>query len=283
MTELASLLDTLGISSSNLTPFIRYDTGLSFLLTIDGANALPTWYSLRQVSAKSGFLPVLLGDHDSYREHEYLLKEFLLDEDHIPVTASIAAALVADPLAWFRSQAQRLDRLYRTSYAIQEPPFVVEPPRSGLASSPPIWRLKSDPYIPEPNTFGITTELIYPQAEDINPILRIQPAPTIYLALFPTQTAWHIPAYLPSRVGNDRLSVEDQLVVWRWWNSRYQAEIVGGTCVSIEAWVTLPPADLQHSQRLAWEQQVYCPDVITLVTELPTDLIDAFVWSFWWD
>ena len=138
MTALVSLLDLLGIASSSLTPFIHYDTGMSFLLSTDGANALPAWYSLRQVTASSGFWPVLLGDLVSYREHDDFLQQILLgnDLDRIPVTASITASLAADPLVWFRSQAQRLDRLYRSSYAAQEPPLVVEHTRKRCGITP---------------------------------------------------------------------------------------------------------------------------------------------------
>ena len=285
MMTLASVLNTMGITSSRITPFLPYDTGESFLLTTDGADALATWYGLRRAAPRTGFWPILLGDVDSYRAHDDHLRAILRKNgsNHVPVTSRITRSLAIDPLGWFRLHAQHHDRHSQSAYAAHEPPFVAQNDRVMLDAAPPVWRLQSDPYMVERNTFAIPTEVLSPHADDTDAHMRIQPAPIVYLALLPTQTAWHIPAYLDYGGVNDSPSVDGQLLVWRWWKSQYHAEIVGIAGNGIEAWVVAPPRDPQRSARLAWEHEVYCPDVITQVNDLPTDVTDAFVWRFWWN
>jgi uncharacterized protein DUF4253 len=76
--------------------------------------------------------------------------------------------------------------------------------------------------------------------------------------------------------------------VLRSWEDRFGATLVGATFDQIFLSVAAPPATEQHAVAVAAEHFAFCPDNIwqgdtETLAEYARTLVDAPVWSFWWD
>lgn len=281
MNRLISALETLGIAGSRIQPFFVYETGQSFLCASTGRDVLDLWFLLFQVSTRSNYLPVILGDQEALADHQDRLQNLQVaqDTDVIAVTPIIDASMSVEPEDWFRNRAHAFDRRYGLSLATDEPTIIPTPSPQPHMNRSFEWKLASDPYTFEPNTFTIPTRLIYPDVSQDGQEISIEPADSVFIGLFPTQTVWHIPAYLANDGPNDAPSTAEHMIVWRWWYQRHLAVIVGNALNKIEGW-SVPP-DKLSARRLNWEMMVYCLDYDTdrIDTSERAAKVLQFAWS----
>lgn len=99
--------------------------------------------------------------------------------------------------------------------------------------------------------------------------------------------SWEIPAHLYCGGWNECPEPEVQCAIWRHWEAKYGAKIVGVGTDVIEAHVTNPPKTREEAMELAWEQCLFCIDIVDQGTEtvacLAAELLNRKIWFFWWD
>lgn len=118
-------------------------------------------------------------------------------------------------------------------------------------------------------------------------ILSGQPKFPAYIAKVPTCDSFAVPAWLRFGGWNECPPPERHVALFRRWQETYGAEIISVTGDIIECTVERPPADRDAAVKLAWEQYVYCPDIVwqgvETVTALAATLLKNRYWYFWWD
>lgn len=86
---------------------------------------------------------------------------------------------------------------------------------------------------------------------------------------------------------NDCPSTEEHMAIWKCWEEKYGAKIVGVGNDVIEAYVTNPPETKEEAMKLAFEQYYYCCDIVDQgcesISNLASTLLKSDVWFFWWD
>lgn len=107
------------------------------------------------------------------------------------------------------------------------------------------------------------------------------------ILLLPTRAPWEAAAHLRWSAPNYNINPEDHVAVHRYWHERYGAELVTVSGDVLEMRVARPSRDRAGAMALAWEQSVYCPDIVMqgtgTVAALAGALLGAGVWFFWWD
>jgi hypothetical protein len=241
---------------------------------VHGNDALPLWYRLRSLAAESGLWQVILGTEPSFFEHRYRLEEHreASASGKIDLTTSIEASLKQSPLAWFRH-----DRAPFTWKDLPSQEEIDAEPSSQLERPEPNWQLALDPYQMETNVFSIPTE---PNIFEMDDGPEMRAASNLFIGLFPTKKAWHIPAYLKLEAFNDAPDLLDHLCVWRWWHSQYRAEIVGVAFNIIEGWLARELSDHALQERLFWEEQQYCSELSEDAIRYPAQ---SWVLYFYWN
>lgn len=114
-----------------------------------------------------------------------------------------------------------------------------------------------------------------------------RPREDVRMLLLPTRAPWEAAAHLRWSAPNYNINPEDHVAVHRYWHERYGAELVAVSGDVLEMRVARPPRDRAGAMALAWEQSVYCPDIVMqgtgTVAALAGLLLGAGVWFFWWD
>ena len=102
-----------------------------------------------------------------------------------------------------------------------------------------------------------------------------------------TDSSWKIPAHFKFGGWNHCPSPDVHCAIWKHWQLKYGAKIVGVSNDVIEAYITKPPKTQEEAMALAWEQYLYCPDIVEqgveTVAKLAEVLINHDCWYFWWD
>lgn len=118
-------------------------------------------------------------------------------------------------------------------------------------------------------------------------VLTRQPKETVYFAKIPTVHAFEIPAYLQFGNWNACPSAEEHVAILQHWSERYGLEMYALTGDVIECEITRPPADREAAIKLAFEQYLYCNDIVDQGVEniatLAAILECSTHWYFWWD
>jgi hypothetical protein len=103
----------------------------------------------------------------------------------------------------------------------------------------------------------------------------------------PLQASWQIPAHLQIGGWNDCPDPEVHCAIWRYWETKYGAAIISVSNDVVEAYVANPPATPEEALALAWQQYLYCYDIVDQGTEtianLAAGLMNHHYWFFWWD
>lgn len=101
------------------------------------------------------------------------------------------------------------------------------------------------------------------------------------------QEPWTIPAHLKCGGWNDCPSAEIHCAVWRLWQEKYGAEIISVSGDIIEGYVSNPPKTKEDAMELAWQQYLYCPDVVEhgakTVSNLASAIFNHDLWFFLWE
>ena len=114
-----------------------------------------------------------------------------------------------------------------------------------------------------------------------------KPYPEVFFGLIPVEAPWLVPAYLKFGGWNDCPDAVVQLAFFRRWFERYGAVVTTVADDVIEFNVARPPMSPEASRQLAWEQYVYCTDIVDQGVQTLGNLTAALQgssnWYFWWD
>ncbi|WP_286237804.1 DUF4253 domain-containing protein [Neptuniibacter halophilus] len=114
-----------------------------------------------------------------------------------------------------------------------------------------------------------------------------EPLHTLLGVRIKTDQSWKVPAHFRFGGWNECPAPEVHCAIWKRWQKLYGAHIVGVSNDVIEAHVKQPPATQEEALKLAWEQYLYCPDIVEQgvesVAKLAEVLINHDCWYFWWD
>jgi hypothetical protein len=244
---LKRLLDAGGIAYGTLERIFENGDATVFGLARPGAEAIETWFALRDALGGHGWWPVVLGPKAQIvRIGEDL--EFNLEATS--PRAVVERGLALDTDEWFAEHMSD-----------------AEPDECEWA----------DEIEPGPNDdFTVTRDVLSHEFYD-----------RVTIALVPAANAWEVPAYLGIGGWNDCPDPYEQVAILRRWHERYGAEIVGYTGDVVELHVTRPVEDAGEARRLASEQYAYCSDIVDqgigTVDALAAALVGSIVWYFWWD
>jgi hypothetical protein len=108
-----------------------------------------------------------------------------------------------------------------------------------------------------------------------------------YIGLADISESWMLPAFLRFGGWNECASPDAQCSIMRYWQEKYGAEILSVSDDVIECTVKNPPQTRAEAMKLAWEQYLYCADIVDqgtqTVSNLGALLLNANLWFFWWD
>lgn len=111
--------------------------------------------------------------------------------------------------------------------------------------------------------------------------------PKLILAKIPTTKPWEVTAWIP--MGGDVIfpMPHEQAAVYRYWYEAYGAQPAVVDRSIWELYVARPIEDMRTAMHLADEHEAFCesivwPDAEGLVYHA-AGLLEATVWSFWWD
>ena len=113
------------------------------------------------------------------------------------------------------------------------------------------------------------------------------PFDEILILEIPTRKPWEIPGYIPMGGYNECPAPDTQIAVSEYWYRNYRAVPTVITANSIEFMVEIPPQNFQDAEKLAYEQYLFCNEVVSdgagSLRKLASILKDSTVWSFWWE
>jgi hypothetical protein len=231
-----------------------------YYFELHGSQALDIWEGLRNVVALSGYWPVLLG---SGIELNYLHESFRLHTEPEPIYGegfvmrssssieSLAHLSATAGLAWLEQERE--------------------------------FRLNDGDLLPHGDWPGDVTPLN--RISSIDDYRTNKPYSELYMALVPSADSWLVPAYLSFGGWNSCPPPDVHASLFKYWHDTYGAEIVALTHNVVELRVSMPPTSREAALKLAEEQFVYCTDMDSggTVEDLAAQLLNASVWSFWWD
>jgi hypothetical protein len=118
-------------------------------------------------------------------------------------------------------------------------------------------------------------------------ILSGEIKPEVYFGLARIEMPWQLPAILKYGSWNECPGPEVHCALFRHWQEKYGAEITGMSGDVVECVVSKPPTNREDAIALAWEQYLYCVDIVEQgcgsVANLAATLMNSTYWYFWWD
>jgi hypothetical protein len=118
-------------------------------------------------------------------------------------------------------------------------------------------------------------------------VLTGKPRAEIFIATVSVEKSWQIPAALGYGGWNDCPDPIVHTAMARRWAERYDAELIGVSGDIMEWEVRKPPTTQAEAMELAWEQFLYCTDIVTQgvesISALGGILLNSPYWFFWWD
>jgi hypothetical protein len=89
-----------------------------------------------------------------------------------------------------------------------------------------------------------------------------KPHAEIFIATLPTGDPAAIPVHLRFGDWNSCPSAHVHMALARWWGGRFGAQIATVSCDIVEYTVERPPSSDAEAMELAWEQYLYCVDIV---------------------
>lgn len=217
------------------------------LVTVRGREAKAAFAELKAQCPGQGFCPVLLGgDQDVER-----INEFGSYVEQVPAQL-LAMARDIDPQAWFQDIRE------------QDPGY--------FEAETGQWPKKARPVSDITAHRKVLTGLF---------------KPWVHIAKVPAEYSWEIPCFLKLGDWNDCPSPSVHTALAKYWHERYGADIAATTGETVDFTVQSPPGDREAAEALALEHFFYCPDAVHQGAEsirgLAAQVLDAPVWTFWWD
>jgi hypothetical protein len=118
-------------------------------------------------------------------------------------------------------------------------------------------------------------------------LLTRRPKDTVFFAMIPTVESFEIPGFLKYGGWNECPGPAEQVAMFRRWSKNHGVEIYAMLGDVIECEISHPPESRQAASALAFEQFVFCSDIVYQGTQtlyrLAASLQNARHWFFWWD
>ena len=241
------------------------------VLSTHGSQAIQLWRRLREVVSLTGYWPVLVGsdeDLDSLRERLEL-------SDFGSTQELIDRGLAIDVAQWLEQKHEvEVDECLEFGIEL----FSASADES-LGSREEFRGLPRGPWPPEQSpSHG------FQMPNDRGPG---NPLPRVHVALAPTTTCWHVPAYLRFGSWNECPAPEEHVALMRLWQRHFGAEVVGVSRDVVELQAERPPTNKTDALQLAKQQYLYCEDIVVQGTQtlesLAASLLNGTAWFFWWD
>lgn len=116
---------------------------------------------------------------------------------------------------------------------------------------------------------------------------RGRPKPEVFIATVPTTDSSAIPVFMRFGDWNACPPPHVHMAMARYWRDRFGAEIATLSSDVMEFTVSRPPSDDAQALELAWQQYLYCADIVDQgvgsVATLAQALRHSTRWYFWWD
>lgn len=110
---------------------------------------------------------------------------------------------------------------------------------------------------------------------------------TVLIGRVPIAEPWQLPAALHFGGWNDCPEPEIHSAMFMRWQEKYAAQIVSISGDVVECLVGRPPTEREVAIELAWEQYLFCYDIVEqgcqTVANLAAALLNSDYWYFWWD
>jgi hypothetical protein len=219
-----------------------------------GAEAMSRWQDLRNQFQTTGKYPFLVGG-----EQDLTLQTEAAEDDSREPAQIIKQSLQMDAQTWLNERREMLE---------------AEFDEDGLARNLIIgqWPDKF------PQQKGITIN-----RKTITGVFK----PLFYIGLAEVEQPWMLPAIVKYGGWNECPDAAIHCALMKYWVDQYGIEIVTIAGSIIECMVGNPPTTRDKAMALAWEQYLYCNDIVDQGTEtisrLAASLINAKYWFFWWD
>lgn len=242
-----------------------------YVLSTHGSQAIQLWRRLRELVSRTEHWPILIGEEENLDA----LREQLQSSDFGTTKEILDRALAIDEVKWLGQKHEELvdellefgGQLYSDS---AEESLGSREEFRGLPRGP--WPAESTPCHDFQIPIGVGAG---------------KPLPEVNIALVPTQTCWHVPAYLRFGAWNECPQPEEHVALMRFWQRCFDAEVLGITRDVVEMRVGHPPSNKVDALKLAKQQYLYCQDIVDQGTQtlesLAAGLLNGTSWFFWWD
>lgn len=227
-----------------------------------GDAAVALWEKLRELTAQTGYWPLLTGSQ-------------LPDLEDIEALAAMTESAVPAPQDWIE-QARGIDVKTYFADRISEIPDPEEE-----ASEWEDWAEE----VGLADSLGAARNLTaYFTPFDI---LTGKPLEKLGLALVPTRNGSEAAAYVHFGGWNACPDPASQVAIQSYWQQHHGAEPVAMTGDVLEMKVLRPPMDEAAALELAHEHYLFCDDIVLqgvmTVENLKNSLLASPLWYFWWD
>jgi len=268
-------LNSAGIDSKSLAVVTWLESSPAcFSLQGEGSNAMSLWGRLRSLTEYTGFWPVIAGDDERLNllrdNYELELKSW---EEKVSVFGEPASRHAEHSASSLRLNASGETLALEHWFDAK----ISEQPESTICEEGQ-WPVD----LPgrQPQVLSLTKKYDYLVGAE-------RPLKRIYTLLLPLTIPWHVPAFLHLGGFSACPQTDVHVAIAKRWNQRYGAEIISASNDTIEMQVNSPPKTKDEALRLAREQSIYCTSIVRhkfgTIASLAASLIDASLWSFWWD
>lgn len=278
MKTLQLYLEAAGIDTSSLTLWYEVGDECGYHLAVQGAHAVDIWLHMRGEVEKAGFYPVILGESDDLER----VNEAIEDKTWGMTKELIERSLAGTAEDYFQAAFdQLLDDHQEYIDSVRESGDEEHARRleGELAGDGPFRCMPRGPWprgVRPKNS--ISTPYHYSTGE---------PYPEVFIGLVPTAVSWQVPIYLQFGGFNDCPHPDDQGTALRYWQEKYDAEVICVRSDVLELTVARPPTNREAALALAREQFLHCRDIVEQGTQrlerLAAELLNDTTWFFWWD
>jgi hypothetical protein len=260
MNDLEGQLKAAGISGVELAVLSRTDRGdVLYFTTSGGEGAINLWEKLRAMAGATGHWPVLLGDiekltglRDVGRKNPESVAETLKHAQTIAVPE------------WFKKKQGEL---------------LAEFKKYNDGEAPADWMPQE----------GEWPRNVLPGTRFSSPFVNFSETPVqnLGIALVPTEVPSEVVAFLEFGGWNWCPDNAEHCALHRYWEREFGAVVIAVTTDVVEMKVERGPNTRESAMSLAWQQYVYCADIVEQGTEtianLAATLLGGTSWFFWWD
>ncbi len=268
------------VPTTKLEILYRRGDEKAYYFAVPGEEAEGIWYRLRDLVEQTGHWPVILGnsvvDIEQVRydadENRHGATESLIEKALKVSGSDLLEATYQSNIQFHEKEVAKWKR--KNIYPEDTAEFEKELAKPEPYRCMPIGKWDENAF---PNMGFVS---IYDYRTNL-------PHPTLYMGMIPTTISWQVPIHLRMGGWNACPPPHEHGAVLRYWQEKYEAEVVCHRTDTLELTVDSPPITEEESLALAREQYLYCSDIVDQGTgtihALAGGLLDGETWYFWWD